>query len=318
MADGVRPSIPRRQVLGSDVRLSALTVSVDPPLVAPPAADDRMVALLRRARTRGVATFDVATARFPPRAERLIARAFPDPDPEISAIVVRSVDSLARERTPDDQPVAAENPESALALSLDRSRRRLDPVPVSIVEWEVEPLRPNEDRSGGMGGVPSIPLPSGTLWALRLLPGVAGLPKETPSPPLFSGPLSLLEPDLVAGFEDETTPQNTSLIARDPFGSGRLDGSRFASRAGLSGPTAGPVDVRRLHEEFDPVLRLGFLTEHHRRTLAQAALQFVLHWGWVATVVVPLPDPERFDEVLGFGTQAPISPEELARLGFVK
>jgi aryl-alcohol dehydrogenase-like predicted oxidoreductase len=83
-------------------------------------------------------------------------------------------------------------------------------------------------------------------------------------------------------------------------------------------PEARPADMRRLRREFEPVLRLGFLTEGGRRTLAQAALRFVLRWPWVVTCVIPLPPPERFEEILGFGSAPEISDEELARLGLVK
>jgi hypothetical protein len=161
-------------------------------------------------------------------------------------------------------------------------------------------------------------LPEGVVRAVRLTSEPVGFPGSDTAPALFSGVLSLLEPGLVTAFEAGGSPPPARLIARDPFAAGRLDGSRFAATGSLSGPEAGPIDVRSLHDEFDPVVRLAFLTEGRRRTLAQTAVQFVLHWPWVASVVVPLPTPERFDDVLGFAARPPISREELARLGFVK
>ncbi len=308
----------RRSLPGVAREISSVTIGVDPPLVVPPAADDRTIALLRRSRELGVTTFDVAGARFPQRAERLIARAFPEPDPTVSAIVGRSVESLSRERAQDDSPPASSDREGALAASLEQSRRRLHPVPISVLEWEPENEPPTADAGAGDAAVTKGEVPNGLLSAVRLSSQITELPKVANAPALYSGALSLLEPDLVTVFEGSDKSRAACLLARDPFGSGRLDGSRFAASAGLSGPETGPVDLRRLHEEFDPVLRLGFLTERRKRTLAQAAVQFVLHWPWVVSVVVPLPTPERIEEILGFGGRPPISPEELSKLGFVK
>jgi hypothetical protein len=38
----------------------------------------------------------------------------------------------------------------------------------------------------------------------------------------------------------------------------------------------------------------------------------------VATAVIPLPSPERLEEILGFGGTPPLSDDELARLSLVK
>jgi aryl-alcohol dehydrogenase-like predicted oxidoreductase len=311
------PPIERRAVKGTARSLSVLSISVDPPAVAPPAADARTVALLRRSRERGVTTFDVAGARFPERAERLIASAFPTADPKLEVIVGRSIESLRaapgsdREHTPDATIL------SALNDSLEQSRRRLAPAPVSILEWTSE----SGDRSDGAGGgaAPSLTGVNapGLLWVVRLPPAASGLPSTTSRPPLFAGSLSILENKVALLFERPERDPAAGLIARDPFANGRLDGSRFPAGGMPGGPGERPLDLRQLHHEFDPILRLGFLTEGRRRTLAQAALRFVLGWPWVVTSVVPLPSPERFDEILGYGSTPPLSEGELTRLGFM-
>jgi len=318
MSEVAAPTIERRRLSGSARTFSRVTIAVDPPPTAAPALDARTVALLQRARALGVTTFDVASTRSPARAERLIAQAFPEDDPEVSVIVGRSFESLVREGSAQMEPVAESAPGAALAESLEQSRRRLAPVPIAVVDWKPG----GEKETGDPTRVRVVSTPeeekSGILWSVRIDPGVSSLPSAESGPVLFSGGLSLLDPALIPLFESATGTEERNLIARDPFSSGRLDGSRFATRSSLAGPGAPPVDLRQLHEEFDPVLRLGFLTEGHRRTLAQAALQFVLHWRWVVTTVVPLPSPERFDEVLGFGTRPSISPEEMERLALVK
>lgn len=277
-----------------------------------------MVALLQRARQFGVTSFDVAAASNPERAERLLARAFPEGDPAIVALVGRSLDSLSRERTAEGEATSAPDVAAALGVSIERSQRRLAPVPIGVVEWV--PGTDEDSPSPPPVALDRLSPPEGPkpLWALRLSSRDVSPPETRGELSLLSGPFSILDPDLGSWFEIAGTSPKAFLIARDPFSEGRLDGSRFASRTALAGPMAPPVDVRRLHEEFDPVLKLGFLTAGHRRTLAQAALRFVLHWPWVASAVVPLPEPERFEEVLGFGSTPPISTDELERIRRLK
>lgn len=310
--------LERRGIPGSSLSLSVVAISVEPPAVAPPSADARALALLRRARSRGVTTFDIARARFTSRAERMIANAFPAPDPEIAVIVGRSMDSLAAERGASGESGPNVSVAEALTASLEESRRRLAPNPVSVVEWDPTP------GSGSKGSdlYPALPHSEGArppqLFALRLAPTATSLPPGMSPPALFVGDLSLLEDGAGPLFDSVGPDSPARLIARDPFSQGRLDGTRFAAAATPPGPAVGPVDVRRLHEEFDPVLRLGFLTEHHRRTLAQAALRFTASWPFVATCVIPLPTPERFEEVLNFESTPPLSEEELEHVRRVK
>jgi aryl-alcohol dehydrogenase-like predicted oxidoreductase len=318
MSNRSEPFVEPRPVPGANRTFSALTISVDPPAVAPPSADARTVALLRQARDHGVTTFDVADARFPARAERLIATAFPSPDPDVAVIVGRSVESLARERTPRGEPLAAENLGNALEESLGQSRRRLAPARVAVVEW-----RPDIDGSSGDISATGAPPPAGAeakdlLWAVYLSSPPTALPRTGRTPSLFTGELSLLDREVVPLFDPAIGTTDAGLIVRNPFADGRLDGSRFAATGMLAGPRAGPVELRRFQAEFDSVLALGFLTKDRRRTLAQAALRFVLDFPWVATSVIPLPTPERFEEILSFGASPPLSEDELAKLGFVK
>lgn len=311
-------TISQRSLPGVRRSFSEVTLLVDPPAGGPPAGDARSVALLRRARALGVTTFDVTDARFPSRAERLIATAFPDPDSELSVIVGRSVTSLAEERPPVRGGEESWDFEHALTRSLEQSSRRLAPVAISLVEWD--PAHPAEstDREEMLAAPERTALPRDIRWVVRLPPGVRSLPTGGIGTPLFSGPLSPLEQGLVAAFESGSERSEARLVARDPFARGRLDGSRFARAGRFAGPGTAPINLRSLHEEFDPLLRFGFLTEGRRRTLAQAALQFALSFGWVVTAVVPLPDPERLDELLGAGSRPLLSHDDLERLTSMK
>jgi aryl-alcohol dehydrogenase-like predicted oxidoreductase len=313
-----RYEVETREIPGSRRRISSVTVTVDPPTVAPPAADARAVALLRRARECGVTTFDVAGARHPERAERLIATAFPSADPAVGVVVGRSVESLAKERSDSGSPSPSADLPDAVRRSLEASGKRLAPVPIVVVEWE-----PTEDEGEEGSPITATSFASGDapdrpVWATRIDPTARAFLATGEPPGLCAGDLSLLDDHLVPFFEGLSAPPNARLLARNPFADGRLDGTRFAATSTLGGPVDGPVDLRRMHAEFDPILRLGFLTEGRRRTLAQAALRFVLTWRWVASAVIPLPEPERFEEVLGFGATPEFSEEERRRLGLVK
>jgi hypothetical protein len=169
MADPRASRVEQRRLAGVSRTFSALTISVDPPSVAPPAADARMVALLRRARDRGVTMFDVASARFPARAEKLIANAFPSPDPELGAIVGRSIESLARGHGRVEDPSSLGSLDAALSASLSQSRGRLAPVTVCFVEWD-----PGAGASAmSLSDLPTTPLTEGDpaqglTWAINL------------------------------------------------------------------------------------------------------------------------------------------------------
>jgi len=318
MEEQTAPRIDRRPIPQSQRMVSMLAISVDPPAVAPPSADARSIALLRRARERGVTTFDVARARFTDRAERMLATAFPSPDPELGVILGRSVDTLASERDLHGNPLGAPDLPGLLRESLAQSRRRLGPLAVSIVEWDSTSGETTTAEADPPMPPPWDVLGADLAWSIRIPSRINSLPGVGAIRPLYTGELSLLNDQVVRLFEQAEGGPSSALIARDPFSGGRLDGSRFAAASVPGGPGGRPVDVRRLHQEFDPILRLGFLTKHRRRTLSQAALRFVVAWPWVATVVIPLPTPERFDEVLGFGSSPPLDTEEWAQLGFVK
>jgi aryl-alcohol dehydrogenase-like predicted oxidoreductase len=310
-------AIPVRPIPRTHAVVSAVICAVDPPPVTTPSVDDRIVALLRRARERGVITYDVAAARFPARAERLVAKAFPSDDPELSTIVGRSHETLARDQAARDPLDGHGEFSEVLEESLAQTRHRLSPVRVSVVEWD-----------GGSGGeseaAPEVVrdalkrvTDSEETWAFRLRTP-ARAPDRGESSHLYSGDLSLLEPGLSHHWPPRGAPSDPALFARDPFAGGRLDGSRFESAYGPRDPGAPPPDLRRMHTEFDPVLRLGFLTEGRGRTLAQAALWFVLSFPWVLATVVPLPAPERLDEVLGYASRPPLTSKEFAQLERMK
>src|SRR5580658_272563 len=318
MVEGSTDRVSRRPIPGTRLISSTIAFAVEPPSLATPVADQRTVALLQRARSRGVTTFMVAGGRRSRRAERLLSLAFPSEDPELVIAVGRSVAVLAEEGSDSPADTATGDLEDRLRSSLRESGERLAPLKVGLLEWE-------SDRSSNRSG----PADSEILerlraegafegWLLSLPPDASyaaiDRSRVADRPSLLSGAFSVLETGLFASLRESFAQAPIGFFAKDPLGTGRLDGSRFARSLSDRRPDAGPLDVRELQREFDPVLRLGFLTEGRRRTLAQGAIGFVLHWPWVCAAVVPLPAPERLDELLSHEGAPPVSDDEADRV----
>jgi aryl-alcohol dehydrogenase-like predicted oxidoreductase len=301
------PSIPVRSLPSSGGSVSALTLTVDP-TGAGPAADREVTELLRRAVASGVTTFDVSGARQPDRAERLLGSVARD-TAGLQVIVARSAAQVARDsvnsRSTEADGVGIE---AALQQSLRPSRSRLTDSARLLLVWGDE----GEPSPGGIDPNPPA--------AARL--GLAGIVRRvstgSPAPPVgagvWIGPLSPLDTGLVPRFGGADGADGRVLLATDPFSGGRLDGTRFSTRLADRPSIAEPRSIRELHAEFDPVLRLGFLTEGHRRTLAQAAVEFALSFPWVATVVAPLPRADRLAELLTAAGGPGISADDRERI----
>ncbi|MGA8276412.1 MAG: hypothetical protein WB789_03760 [Thermoplasmata archaeon] len=307
-------SIPQRRVAPGGPRLSLLGITVIPPPV-PGAGDRSAVDRLRRVRSAGVSTFDVAGSPEPRQSERLLRAAFPDPDPDLVVIVGRRLEDLVRqEEGPAPPPDSSRGVTERLRHSLEDSNRRLAPNHVGIVEWVDPELPPTLDwgrvtHGLGDGSPPWL----GRRWT----GGDAPIPVERgdrSTPLLLSGALSLLDFQLVPSLESRVREGPLTFLARDPFAGGRLDGTRAAGSAVERGPWAGPIRLRDLEVEFGPVLRLAHLTEHRRRTMAQAAILYVAHWPWVGSVLAPLPTSDRLEEVVGAFRTPPLSEEDLRRV----
>jgi aryl-alcohol dehydrogenase-like predicted oxidoreductase len=306
-------SIPHRRV-GPD-SFSQLAVTVVPPPLPGSSRERAVVERLRRARAAGVTVFDVGGGPGLSRAERLLVEAFPRPDPDLIVLLGRSPNDLVEGHGVERRSVPpGETIEGRLRHSLEESNGRLAPHRAAIVEWTTGP----PERGGT-----DVPLPSLT----ELVPGtricrrvsspdeVARAAKETTDGPvLLSGVLSLLDGGLVPPLEALARDRLVAFLARDPFADGLLDGTRNETLTVARGPGVGPVRLRDLQSEFDPVLRLGFLTAAHHRTLGQAAVRYAAHWPWVACVVVPLPSAERLDEVLRTFATPDLTEEEVGRV----
>jgi L-glyceraldehyde 3-phosphate reductase len=301
-------------VPGSELEVSAIGFSLDGGSAGTPDALRSVGALLRAARARGVTTFDLPEGPDADRLERLIAGAFPDPDPMISIIAQRSAVGIESGVRPHGGAVESPESRDRLGRSIDASNRRLAPQRVGLLEWTAtegeDPKEIDEALTAARGshGVTAV--------IRRTSAGEGPTPPSTTvgSTELLSGSLSLLDTRLLRRLEPAASTGRIGFFARDPLGAGRLDGTRLSESVAPRRPDAGPVRVRELEREFAPVLALGFLTEGRRRTLAQASIRFVLRFPWVCSALVPTPSPERLDEVLRSESVPELSASELERL----
>ncbi len=311
--------VTRRTLPGRALAVSAIGFALDPEPAGSPHSDRATISLLQLARRRGITTFDTAVARSPPRAERLIAAAFPQPDPELTVIA-----APAREPAhlrPSSRGTGPEGPTSeadTLRRAVEETRRRLAPQTISVLELVGSADDPGADPAD-VEALDALTVDGAVgAWALR----VSGEPRATPAERerrgaagrLYSVAASLLDPAPLAWAAELAARRTVGVFVRNPFADGRLDGRRYSARLADRAPTGRPTDVRSLAAEFEPVRRLGFLALRGRRTLAQAAVRFLLDAPGVASVLVPVPPPERLGELLGSERTPALTEEELARL----
>jgi aryl-alcohol dehydrogenase-like predicted oxidoreductase len=100
------------------------------------------------------------------------------------------------------------------------------------------------------------------------------------------------------------------VLLTNPHADGRLDGQWLSDGLATPSRSPHPVDFAELERAYSPVLALGFLTEHRRRTLPQAAMAFAFALGAVPSV--------RFRDlaqVEAFGNPDQVEPLTDAELG---
>ncbi|MCI4373173.1 MAG: hypothetical protein L3K02_05975 [Thermoplasmata archaeon] len=308
-------AIPQREFARNRPSLSLLAFTVTPSQVPAEAADRSVVERLRQARRAGVTTFDLADSTDSARSERLFREAFPSPDPALVVIVGRRIEDLVRRDEPGLHSAdSRDGVEERLRLSLEVTTRRLRPHRPGILEWTDDANFPlSEQTWAGLGPQG----PSEPYLCRRLNSGDERAPlasRGASRSELLSGDLSLLETKWVTRWSGRAEHGGVGFLARDSFAGGRLDGTRASGTGVERGPSAGPIRLRELEAEFAPLLRLSFLTEDRRRTMAQAAVRYAAHWPWVKSVIVPLPTSDRIGEVLASFDAPAISAAEMARV----
>jgi aryl-alcohol dehydrogenase-like predicted oxidoreductase len=296
----------RRRLADSAIETSVIGVVIDPASVASPEADDQLVGQIRRLREAGVTTFDLSAARSVSRGARVLRRALVRGDSEI-CLIVREETSSAEE-APSIRNSGSTGSEVDRSIAADKAHEALaDLHELGAVLVQIAGEKPPTDRRGWAAGRFVLP------WSARSGRGAKPSLEETAAG--YSTELSLLDTHSLPSLRAENPSGTPRIFVRNAFADGRLDGSRFGGPGDLRRPSATPIDLRTLHEEFDPVLRLAPLTQARTRTLAQAAVRFVVRWPWVAAVLLPLEPPERWDEILGSLAVPELTDAELGAAG---
>lgn len=327
-AEGIVSRLERRTVGRSGISVSVLGVPVERLLSSSPTSDDdpSAAAAINLLRNSGVTYFDAG----PPSSasERFLGDALgPDGAVTVECGVTLSGESeFGSAPSPAFAPPAlaaghrqpsafgprpdgwAEELNDALHRARDRLRRpRIEIAWIDLTDAHIlaEPAviaaikEAQRDHRVGAWGIRSVDsTPESSLVATAVTAGVDAL----------AMPLHLLNAPEVAGLAAAVHLAGASVIGVDPHATGRLDGQLLRDGALLARPgPPRPVIWSELRRELEPVARLGLLTSGRRRTLGQAALQYVLGTPGVASVLPDWRDPARFAEWLEAMTREPLT-----------
>jgi aryl-alcohol dehydrogenase-like predicted oxidoreductase len=111
-------------------------------------------------------------------------------------------------------------------------------------------------------------------------------------------PVSLLDQAAIESVIPRLAEKGVAVIAREPLGQGLLTGTRQRTLAEQSSRSRAEIDRRKRYSE------VFFGLAGPRRTMAQAAMQFVLQIPGVSTVIPGVANREQLEENLG-GLSAP-------------
>ncbi len=290
-----------RRVPGLDRPVSVLGVSLAPLVEGPPdrALGAPTIGFLRRARALGIRVYDVDAGDATPAAERALAAAFPEPDPEL--VVMGSLASRA-----------AAVPDVPLSTTLEEFRHRLGGHPIGIL-WvpegrlgrlrarraELDELR-RQGRIGAWGVAFDRP-ESVTEFVAR---------GEWTGPALFRAPYDLLEPRAGRALLARLEGTDGRLVATDPHAQGLLDGSLLEPGAPLP---PSPTERRAFEAVARRLIRLRPFTAGGARTLPEAAVQFAIAPPEVACTVLRTRRPELLETSVRALARPPLTRELLDR-----
>ena len=314
-------AIERRPLAGTRIVTSVLGLEIDPLPTARLEEDEVSAAWIRRSLDWGITAFDLSRARSVPRAVRLLRTALTGKDAPVVLIV-----GFSRASARPGPAALVTGPVRRPSFGVPDTEERLletvravRPAGSVLVDWD-----PGDSPSW-----PTDPIArwlderteEGTIagWSLHL----GSLPRSSDEEPpgAWKSPvsveLSLLHHDPIDSLNGQFAQRPGSVLVRDPFASGRLDGSRISRANEWPTPSVRPINLASLHAEFDAVLELAPLTRGRRRTLAQASIQYLLRWPWVSTVILPFVSVQRWDELGGAFSAPPLELSELEALGLL-
>jgi aryl-alcohol dehydrogenase-like predicted oxidoreductase len=120
-------------------------------------------------------------------------------------------------------------------------------------------------------------------------------------------PISLLQFDGVPSFLELSKRAKVGVIARQPFASG------FLARTANSKSKHASVPEARFTHHAELAKAFEFLEQNNDRTIAQAALEFVLRLPGVSLVIAGMNSREHLNENLA-ASKRPLTSDEIARI----
>ncbi|MCI4331428.1 MAG: hypothetical protein L3K19_06240 [Thermoplasmata archaeon] len=295
-------ALERRRIGRGDRTISVIGLDLSEDSSGPRGASIQGAGTLQRAFAAGIDAVDLC-GRGTEGAEGRVGASRPPEGSDLSALV------LVDEGRPAP-PATSQELLDRLRSGLDQSAARIG-VPVTLFPcllpsqgaWLDRPETPRLLQeladSGATGG-----------WGLKVTPATR---LDLLPPVLEAGAgflvmaANLLDHRLAVEAERVVRGGRASLLVEDPFAHGALDGGFLRGSSVSDGPSARFERWETLEQRLRPVTRLGFLTEERTRTLAEAAIQFVLGLPSVASVLVRPVEPTTVEAALSALGRPPLS-----------
>ncbi len=265
-------------------------------------------AAIRKALELGVTLFDTADVYGHGHSEALLGEVLAQwPGPPPTVVTKGGVNFYRRDGTlePDWTPLALAH---AVQQSLSRLRREtldvfllMNPLPEDLDRFKVWDTLDALKRAGKIRfyGV-SVAEPADGVWLLQ-----------------NNCPVDVLEVSysvFYQGASVELLPlarsRKAGILAREPLANGFLSGRYGAGAAFTEGDIRAALPRPYIAAMAETANRLDFLRRGGERTLAQAALRFVLDDPAVASVVVGAKTPAQVEENTGATLVPPIDAAE--------
>ena len=284
--------------------------------------DEQAITLLRQAFDRGVTFFDTADTYGNGRGETIMAQAFPGADRDEITIASKfgyDWQSTAGERRAGHQEAPHRLDIPFLEQALEGSLRRLGTDRLDL--WQLHNVRMEHlqrdevwtflDKVKQAGKVRSIGVALGPAigWLDEGIYSLTELPVD-----IVHMIYNALELDPGRALIEVARREHKSLLVRVPHSSGMLEGNYDTNT------TFAEHDHRRhrpqawLTNGVKKIEQLDFLTNGTRRTLAQAALRYVLHDPSVVSALPNLYDLKQMEEFIGASDVPGLSDDDMRRV----
>lgn len=285
-------------------------------------SDDEAVALLREARDRGISLFDAADTYGNGRSEELLAKAFPGQERDGVVIATKvGYDFVSHgEERKGQREIPQDFGPQAIRRAVDAALRRLGTDRIDVLQLHnIKMEQVEEDalwacleelRDLGKIRVYGVALGPAIGW---LAEGVMAIRRRRPA--ILQHIYNYLEQHPGATIQKASAEcgNPTQFFIRVPHSSGMLEGKYTENTVFPPGDHRNHRPKSWLVRGVRKVEQLRFL-EVGGRTLAQAAIQWLLRDSCVASVLPNIYGGEQLAEFAGASDAPPLSLEEIGKM----